>query len=139
MIENASIALSERVTLVTSDGRKRYDPYAKNALVLACLKPGVSVAAMALRNGINANLLRKWIQMHKQTLSNQATQGFVPVTITAPVAAQPAVVATRAFAANVQARLANGVQLDLGHVDSCDLGELLSLLSALPCSASTRN
>lgn len=139
MIENDSIALSERVTLVTSDGRKRYDPHAKRALVLACLQPGVSVAAMALRNGINANLLRKWIQAYKQTLSNQAMQGFVPVTITAPVMARPPVVAGRTFVANVQARLANGVQLDLGQVGAADLGELLSMLSALPCSASTRS
>ena len=43
------------------DGRSRYDAQAKLQLVQACLKPGVSVANMALRYGINANLLRKWM------------------------------------------------------------------------------
>lgn len=44
-----------------SNGRAIYDPEAKRALVQQCLQPGVSVAATALRAGVNANLLRKWI------------------------------------------------------------------------------
>lgn len=42
-------------------GRYRYDAASKRALVEACLRPGVSVARTAQENGINANLLRKWI------------------------------------------------------------------------------
>jgi transposase len=42
-------------------GRCRYDAASKRALVEACLRPGVSVARLAQGNGINANLLRKWI------------------------------------------------------------------------------
>lgn len=42
-------------------GRCCYDPAGKRALIEACLRPGMSVARMALENGVNANLLRKWI------------------------------------------------------------------------------
>jgi transposase len=30
-------------------------------MIEACLRPGVSVARVALKHGINANLLRTWI------------------------------------------------------------------------------
>jgi transposase len=45
------------------DGRCIYDRTAKRELVRRCQQPGVSVAAMALAHGLNANLLRKWITM----------------------------------------------------------------------------
>ena len=44
-----------------NDGRAVYDPKAKAEVVRACMKPGVSVARMALQCGVNANLLRRWI------------------------------------------------------------------------------
>ena len=31
-------------------------------VVAACLQPGVSMAAVALANGLNANLLRRWVK-----------------------------------------------------------------------------
>src|SRR5580692_10594721 len=43
-----------------------HDRQAKRELVEACLMPGVSVAGLALKHGINANLLRKWIKLHEQ-------------------------------------------------------------------------
>ena len=45
------------------DGRSIYDRTAKRELVRRCQQPGVSVAAMALAHGLNANLLRKWITL----------------------------------------------------------------------------
>lgn len=48
-----------------ADGRCIYSKSGKNALVEACLQPGVSVAASALVNGVNANLLRKWIRQYE--------------------------------------------------------------------------
>lgn len=43
------------------DGRNCYDPEAKRQLIEACLRPGVSVARLAMQHGVNANLLRTWI------------------------------------------------------------------------------
>ena len=54
------------VTLVGRDGKRRYDRQSKRRLVEACLQPGVSVAGLALKAGVNANLLRRWIKLHQQ-------------------------------------------------------------------------
>jgi len=35
-------------------------------LIAACSRPGVSIALVALANGINANLLRRWIEQSGQ-------------------------------------------------------------------------
>ena len=48
------------VTGIRRDGRRRYDEESKRALARACLQPGVSLAGLALKHGVNANLLRKW-------------------------------------------------------------------------------
>lgn len=42
--------------------RRRHDPEFKAQVIAACLQPGVSVAAIALANGLNANMLRKWVR-----------------------------------------------------------------------------
>ena len=45
------------VTSTRRDGRRRYDSQSKRRLAQACLQPGVSLAGMALKHGVNANLL----------------------------------------------------------------------------------
>ena len=49
------------VTSIGRDGRRRYEEESKRSLARACLQPGVSLAGMALKHGVNANLLRKWV------------------------------------------------------------------------------
>ncbi|MEO6292777.1 MAG: transposase [Burkholderiaceae bacterium] len=41
--------------------RGRYSDEFKGQVMAACKQPGVSTAAVALANGLNANLLRRWI------------------------------------------------------------------------------
>ena len=41
--------------------RKHSDEFKANA-VAACMQPGISMAAVAMAHGINANLLRRWVQ-----------------------------------------------------------------------------
>jgi transposase len=55
------------VTGVRRNGRRRYDAQSKEALARACLQPGVSLAGMALKHGVNANLLRKWVVQQKSS------------------------------------------------------------------------
>ena len=53
----------------SSSGRRRrrtFDPAFKAELVAACQYPGVSVAAIALEHGLNANLLRRWVTEHER-------------------------------------------------------------------------
>jgi transposase len=57
---------SAKLRVISRDRSKRcrYDEASKRALVEACLRPGVSVARQAQENGVNANLLRKWITQY---------------------------------------------------------------------------
>lgn len=49
-------------------GRKRgrYSKAFKAEFVAACTAPGISIPAVALANGINANLLRRWISEYRK-------------------------------------------------------------------------
>lgn len=73
------------VTGMRRDGRRRYDDDSKQALVKACLQPGVSLAGMALKHGVNANLLRKWVVSHQLTVgaptmpAANRMEAFIPV------------------------------------------------------------
>ena len=64
MTENRSETIAGLVIDRKRKGRNVYSARAKRALVEACMRPGVSVAKMALTHGVNANLLRKWIRTH---------------------------------------------------------------------------
>ena len=41
--------------------RRTHSPAFKANLLQACSQPGVSIAAVALSNGLNANLVRRWL------------------------------------------------------------------------------
>ena len=61
-MSDASNPLRVEAVGVLRNSRRRYDPASKRRLVEACLQPGVSLAGVALRHGVNANLLRKWVK-----------------------------------------------------------------------------
>lgn len=68
--------------------RRQHSGEFKAKVVAACGKPGVSIAAVALANGLNANLLRRWVVTEEQ--------GTKPIeaVIVSPV---PSTVENRAF------------------------------------------
>ena len=83
--------------------RGRYSDQFKRQVVTTCLEPGVSTAAVALANGLNANLLRRWVVEATQrsgALRSKATTlapahnhpTFIPVKFNPP----PAVAAASA-------------------------------------------
>lgn len=49
--------------------RRRYTAEFKSGLVELSLQPGVSVSAIALENGINANVLFRWRREHLRAVS----------------------------------------------------------------------
>jgi transposase len=52
-------------SVALSDGRRRRRKHSaefKAHVVAACSKPGVSSASVAMANGINANLVRRWVK-----------------------------------------------------------------------------
>jgi transposase len=51
-----------KVTHIDEGGRRCFDPEGKRRLIEACQRPGASVSGLALKAGVNANQLRKWVQ-----------------------------------------------------------------------------
>jgi transposase-like protein len=74
MTEKHTESGTKLITGHKRDGRCIYSKQGKRELAQACLRPGVSVAGMALRYGVNANLLRKWIRAYQED-----GQGKLPV------------------------------------------------------------
>jgi len=71
---------------VNRTGRRTYTRDYKLEVVRRCRGPGVSVAAVALAHGLNANLVRRWIVGHQGTLLDPAPKlqaTLLPVTIDA--------------------------------------------------------
>ena len=135
-MENKSRISRTLVVGQRSNGRCRYDPEAKRELVEACLQPGVSVARMALEHGINANLLRKWINQHRENSSSVPPSTPVMLSAFAPVLSMAV---PKPAEATLNVALPNGVKLELQGVGLTDLFPLLNDLAALPCSASNRD
>jgi transposase len=50
-------------------------------MVAACRRPGVSIASVAMSNGVNANLLRRWVveQERKPALAVTESLGVAAV------------------------------------------------------------
>jgi transposase len=69
----------EGVERVLGNGKRVFAEAYKQSLVERCLQPGTSVSRVALEHGINANLLRKWID--KRTPRSSGVAMLVPVTI----------------------------------------------------------
>jgi transposase len=56
-----------RMTRVGAGGKRSFDRAAKQRLIDACLQPGASLSGLALKAGVNANQLRKWVQLREQS------------------------------------------------------------------------
>ena len=84
------------------DGRNIYSSAGKRALIHACLQPGISVAGSALANGVNANLLRKWIQRYQGRQSSKnptAKSNHRPIPLLPIQLTEPAPIANNALSA----------------------------------------
>ncbi|WP_069353802.1 IS66-like element accessory protein TnpA [Burkholderia cenocepacia] len=125
-----------KVTHVSPNGKRSFDPDGKRRLVEACLQPGASLSGLALKAGVNANQLRKWVEMYRKASATPASpkpmeaeaSAFVPVVTigdgkletveTAPASLpvcrealpSPTVMQSRA---QLSVRLPNGITIDL--------------------------
>ena len=57
--------LTKHLSAPLARTHRRHSPEFKAQAIAACLHPGVSIAAVALANRLNANLLRKWVKAHR--------------------------------------------------------------------------
>ncbi len=121
--------------------RRQHDRSFKAELVRQSLQPGASVAAIALQNGINANLLFKWKREHRREAVAASTSAMlVPVQVVpaaeshsgsdvAPMSAASAVAISRAARAGVIELEIAGAHLRLrGAVDEASLCSVLRAL-----------
>lgn len=66
--------------------RRQHAPEFKQGLVALC-QPGVSISAVALANGVNANLLRRWVNQYSNGLLSPKVMSptkLVPVQLDMP-------------------------------------------------------
>jgi len=86
------------------EGRRRrrlHSDAFKATAVASCMQPGISMAAVAMTNGVNANLLRRWVReaellcavqrpdalVATGAMASAATPSFVPMQLPAKSAA----------------------------------------------------
>ena len=75
--------------------RTSYPKLLKAQIVQECLLPDVSIASVALRHGINTNLVRKWIPVFRDQLPS-TLPAFLPVKL------EPASVPAQQAVANIE-------------------------------------
>jgi transposase-like protein len=120
--------------------RRIHTPEFKASVLAACRQPGASVAAVAMANGVNANVVRKWLAGHGMKRCGQpqpasptpSTMAPVPfLSVHLPVTgSDQAQVATDAVANQSAIRL----DLDLGPVQvklNCPRGSAQTAASLL--------
>jgi len=82
--------------------RRLHSDEFKAGAVATCMQPGMSMAAVAMAHGVNANLLRRWVREAEMKTSTDAPSEslrnveapslksvFVPVSLPAPAAPKP--------------------------------------------------
>lgn len=143
-----------KVPHVEGNGRRVFDVEAKRRLIEACQRPGVSISGMALKAGVNANPLHKWIRGRGcgpalagagDSDNKPALPAFMPVVaidgvvVPAPevskplpmVQSQAANPTPRAAAsARLTAQLPNGVRVEL-ECGGRDVGLVKAMIEAL--------
>lgn len=120
---------------VSGRTRRQHDRAFKDDMVAQSLVPGASVAAIAMKGGINANLLFKWRREHVRAKGAVAPAGptLLPVCVIPDVTAMPssppnAAVGRGARPGVIELEIA-GAQLRLrGPVDETLLSSVLRAL-----------
>jgi transposase len=139
--KKAGQAGSVSAVRVNRTGRRTYTLDYKRDVVRQCSEPGVSVAAVAMQNGINANLVRRWMvrqQRERVAASAKPPPAMLPVAIAATATASVLEAGTggnasskpkRAAAASIEIEL-YGARIHLrGGVDADAFRSVLDVLA----------
>ena len=120
----------QTVERLMRNGKRIFTSAFKTWLVEQAGKPATSVAGLALRHGVNANQLRRWMRLAEQYVSERAPvllpvyieQAQVPATSTVPVSS--------AAAAPIEIEVAGAVVRVYEGVDARRLRMVLDALRA---------
>ena len=118
---------SARLLARPATSRRRWSETEKRRIVAESYQPGVSVALVARRNDVNANLIFNWRRQFRER------DGFVPVVVepdrmlpSPPDAGSGAVPAT----GRIEIALADGARVIVDReMDGAALGRILSVLA----------
>lgn len=69
---------SETPRYPTRRTHRTYTPEFKAELVRACQQPGASIAALAGQQGMNANVLHRWLKEHQRGGCHQLANSYMP-------------------------------------------------------------
>jgi transposase len=130
---------------VTKDTRRRHSDALKLELVERSLRPGASVAALALEHGINANLLFNWRRLHLRAIGADASAitpaALLPVTVqldtpaavtaTAPPVTPAPTAPARAATSTIEIEIGTARVRLRGAVDDASVRSVLRALSEL--------
>lgn len=91
---------SETLQFPSRRTHRTYSAQFKVEMVAACTKPGASISALALAQGMNPNVLHRWLREYERdarhrpgTVAASGSKtvapagGFVPLALSAPIAA----------------------------------------------------
>ena len=121
----------QRVERTNARGRHNYVPEFKRWIVEQAKLPGMSVSGLAMSNQVNANQLRRWIQLHDQHGAGPtAAATLLPVTVAAQDT--PAAPVLDAAAANIEIELAGAVVRVRDGVSHATLRMVLACLRTAP-------
>ena len=109
-----------------------------------CRQPGASVSRLARECGINANQVSRWLrehaQKHKRSLLARCTpvaSPFVAVPVLQRAVTSATQDASETVSMTLQARLPNGVSIELCGAGLRQIEEVIQALGRVACSAST--
>lgn len=121
--------------------RREHSAEFKRALIARSLEPGVSVAAIAMDNGINANLLFGWRRRHLESLAQaEPTAVHSPTAVLLPVSIDASPREIRSASPATLARSGGGsIEIEIGGarvrlrgpVDDASLRSVLTALRSL--------
>ncbi len=121
---------------VTSNGRRYFSKAHQDAVVAKCLAPGASLSAVALANGFNANLVRRWVR-ERQTGDAVAKSKakLLPVTLDAEPGRQMPQ-RMRSLVAPVRKAAPGSMEIRIGEIElvvhgHVDAGQLSAVLDRL--------
>jgi len=120
--------------------RREHSAEFKKELVARSLEPGVSVAAIAMEGGINANLLFGWRRKHLNSMAQADRASRQPSAVLLPVSIEAAPADKPCTPSSSPMRLAGGaIEIDIGNarvrlrgaVDEASLRTVLTALRSL--------
>ena len=121
--------------------RREHSVEFKRELVARSLEPGVSVAAIAMDSGINANLLFGWRRRHLESLAQaepvpvrSPTAVLLPVSIEAglrEIRCTPSAPSARSGSSTIEIEIGSARVRLRGPVDDASLRSVLTVLRSL--------